>query len=198
MFSSTKNPFDQLKQSGADTKKSMQWYQSQVRKLGTINVNKLIRQGEQVNRIFTGEMYLFRYDPKTKDQLLYYDIYPLVLPFRRVENGFLGINLHYLPYGVRMFTLKELSKFVTDKNLNEDTRIRLSWRLLETSVKFEPAKACVKHYLYENILTRFMKIPYPDWVIATQLPVERFIGAQKATVWRDTRRKYRNVSQSVF
>ena len=172
------NPFDQLKQSGADIQKSMQWYQAQVRKIGTINVNKLIREGKQVTRIFPGEMYLYRYDPKTKDQLPYYDIYPLVLPFRRVENGFLGINLHYLPYGVRMFTLKELSRFVTDKKLNEDTRLRLSWRLLETSVKFEPAKACVKHYLYEHIQTRFMKIPYPDWVIATQLPVERFIGAQ--------------------
>jgi hypothetical protein len=39
------NPFDQLKQSGADIQKSMQWYQAQVRKIGTINVNKLIREG---------------------------------------------------------------------------------------------------------------------------------------------------------
>lgn len=193
----TKNPFDALRISAGDVQKSVQWYQAQVRKLGNINVNRLIREGKQVTRIFPGEMYLFRYDPKTKDQLLYYDIYPLVLPFRRVESGFLGINLHHLPHGVRMFTLKELSRFVTDRNLNEETTIRLSWRLLESSVKFEPAKACVKHYLYEHIQTRFMKIPYPDWITATQLPVERFIGAQKAAVWNDTKRKYRNV-QSGF
>ena len=193
-----KNPFNQIRTNVGDAEKSVQWYQLQVRKLGTINVNRLIREAKQVTRIFPGEMYLYRYDPKTKDQLPYYDIYPLVLPFRRVENGFLGLNLHYLPYAIRMFTPKKLSRFVTDIKLNEETRVRLSWRLLETSVKFEPAKACVKHYLYENIQTRFMKIPFPDWVIATQLPVERFIGAQKATVWRDTRRKYRNVSQSIF
>jgi hypothetical protein len=142
-------------------------------------------------------MYLFKYDPKTRDQLPYYDIYPLVLPFRKMENGFLGINLHYMPYGVRMFTLKQLDAFVNNRRMDETTRIRLSWRLLESSVKFETARACVKHYISEQLQTRLMKIPYPDWIIASQLPVERFIGAQKATVWRDTRRKSRNV-QSVF
>jgi hypothetical protein len=197
MVKNPNNPFLQLKANGADSQKSVQWYQAQVRKLGNINVNRLIREGNQVTRIFPGEMYLFRYDPKLKEQLQYFDIYPLVLPFRRLENGFLGINLHYLPYGIRKFTLEQLSTFVIDKRMNDDTRIRLSWRLLESSVKFEPAKACVKHYLIDQVQTRFLKIPFPDWTIATQLPVERFIGAQKFTVWRDTRRKYRNV-QSVF
>lgn len=191
------NPFDLLRESAAGREKSMQWYQAQIRKLGTINVNKILREGEKVNTIFPGDMYLFKYDPKTKDQLPYYDIYPLVLPFRKMENGFLGINLHYMPYGVRMFTLKQLDAFVSNRRMDETTRVRLSWRLLESSVKFETARACVKHYISEQLQTRLMKIPYPDWITASQLPVERFIGAQKATVWRDTRKKARNVS-SVF
>lgn len=188
------NPFDTLRVSAAGTEKSVQWYQAQVRKLGTINVNRMIREGNLTNVIFPGEMYLFRYDPKTKEQLPYYDIYPLVLPFRKIPNGFLGINLHYLPYAVRMFTLKQLNQFVNNQRMDETTRVRLSWRLLESSIKFEPAKACVKHYISEQMQSRMMKIPYPDWVIASQLPVERFIGANKSTVWRDTRRKYTNVS----
>jgi len=191
------NPFDSLRASAAGTEKSVQWYQAQVRKLGTININRVLREGKKVNTIFPGEMYLFKYDPKTKEQLPFYDIYPLVLPFRKMENGFLGINLHYLPYGLRMFTLKQLNQFVNNQRMDETTRVRLSWRLLESSVKFEPAKACVKHYLLDHLETRLMKIPYPDWIVASQLPVERFIGAQKAAVWNDTRRKYRNV-QSVF
>jgi len=191
------NPFDSLRASAAGRERSVQWYQAQVRKLGTININRVLREGEKVNTIFPGEMYLFKYDPKTKEQLPFYDIYPLVLPFRKMENGFLGINLHYLPYGLRMFTLKQLNQFVNNQRMDETTRVRLSWRLLESSVKFEPAKACVKHYLLDHLETRLMKIPYPDWIVASQLPVERFIGAQKAAVWNDTRRKYRNV-QSVF
>jgi hypothetical protein len=188
------NPFDTLRANAAGTEKSVQWYQAQVRKLGTINVNKVIREGQKTNVIFPGEMYLFQYDPKTKEQLPYYDIYPLVLPFRKLPNGFLGINLHYLPYAIRMFTLKQLSNFVNNQRMDETTRVRLSYRLLESSIKFEPAKACIKHYISEQMQTRMMKIPYPDWVIASQLPVERFIGANKSTVWRDTRRKYTNVS----
>jgi hypothetical protein len=194
----SKNPFDKIRASADGMERSLQWYRAQVRKLGSVSPNKLIREGKLTTRIFPGEMYLYGYDPKTKDTLPYYDIFPLVLPFRSVEDGFLGINLHYLPYGVRMFTLKELSKFASDDNLDEKTRIKFSWRLLETSVRFEPAKACVKHYLYGHVQTRFMKIPYPDWIIASQLPVDRFVGAQKETVWKDTQRKYRNVSQSVF
>lgn len=193
----SQNPFDTLRESAAGKERSVQWYQAQVRKLGTININRMLRDGEKVNTIFPGEMYLFKYDPKTKEQLPFYDIFPLVLPFRKVESGFLGINLHYLPYGLRMFTLKQLSEFVNNQRMDETTRVRLSWRLLESSVKFEPAKACVKHYLSDHLETRLMKIPYPDWIVASQLPVERFIGAQKAAVWNDTRRKYRNV-QSVF
>jgi hypothetical protein len=44
-----------------------------------------------------GKMYSFVYDPKTKEQLPYYDIYPLVFPIEYYNDGFLGINLHYLP-----------------------------------------------------------------------------------------------------
>lgn len=191
------NPFDKIKVNAAGVEKSFQWYREQVRKLGTINVNKILREGKKANLIFPGEMYIFKYDAKTKDTLPYYDMYPLVLPFRKMENGFLGVNLHYMPYGARFFTLKQLSKFTTDRSLDEDTRVRLSWRLLESSIKFDAARACVKHYLSDFLQTRLTKIPYPDWIIASQLPVEGFIGAPKSTVWRDTREKYRNV-QSVF
>lgn len=190
------NPFDTLRINAAGIERSVQWYQAQVRKLGTINIPRIIREGNVVNTIFPGEMYLFKYDPRTKDRLPYYDMYPLVLPFRKIPGGFLGINLHYLPYGIRMFTLKELGRFVNNQRMDETTRLRLSWRLLESSVKFEPAKACVKHYISEQLQSRLMKISYPDWIIASQLPVEKFIGAQKATVWRDTRRKYKNVNIS--
>jgi len=186
------NPFDTIRASAAGMEKSVQWYQAQIRKLGTVNTNKILRDGEKVNVIFPGEMYLFKYDPKTKEQLPFYDTFPLVLPFRKVPNGFLGINLHYLPYGLRMFTLKQMDQFVNNKRMDETTRVRLSWRLLESSIKFAPAKACVKHYISEYLETRLMKIPYPDWIVASQLPVERFIGAPKASVWMDTRRKYQN------
>jgi hypothetical protein len=36
-----------------------------------------------------------------------------------------------------------------------------------------------------------MEIPPEEWEIALFLPLERFVGATKRKVWRDTRKKYR-------
>lgn len=184
------NPFETLRQNVGDKERSVTWYQSQVRKLGTINTNQLLREGVLTNQIFPGFMYMFYYDPKYKETLPYYDRFPLVLPFRRVPGGFYGINLHYLPYMIRIRMLGFLNQYATDTNMNEKTRLRLSWRLIESSSRLKPVQACVKHYLYDHVRSRFLIIPSNDWVIASQLPVERFIGAQKDTVWRETRKKY--------
>lgn len=184
------NVFDSIRQDAAGKERSVQWYQAQVKRLGTINTNQLLRQGILVNQVLPGYMYLFAYDPKLKDTLPYYDRFPLVLPFRKVPGGFYGINLHYLPYLIRMRMLRFLHEFASDKNMDEKTRLRMNWNLLQSSSRLKPVQVCVKHYLQEHVLSRFMKIPYNDWVIATQLPVERFVGEKKDVVWRQTRKKY--------
>lgn len=186
----TANPFDTIRQQAGDKDRSSQWYQAQVRKLGTINTNQLLRQGKVTNRVIPGFMYLFGYDPKMKDTLPYYDRFPLVLPFRRVEGGFLGLNIHYMPYLVRMKMLRYLHQFASDQNMDEKTRIKVSWRILEGSSRLNPLANCVKRYLSEHVRTRFLNIPYNDWVIASQLPIEGFIGARKIEVWNQERRKY--------
>ena len=53
-------------------------------------------------KVDIGSMYLFRYDAKFKDKLPYFDAFPLCLPFEPTNNGFWGINLHYLPYLLRV------------------------------------------------------------------------------------------------
>lgn len=182
--------FGSLRAKAGDTERSVQWYQAQIKKLGTVSTSQLMREGKLVTTILPGEMYMFRYDPKLKESLSYYDTFPLVLPFRRVEQGFLGINFHYLPYLMRMRMLKLVSDFADDPSVNEDTRVRLTWRIIESSIRMKPVAACVKRYIKDNVNSRFLKIPFPDWVIASQLPVERFEGAHKTQVWRETRTKY--------
>lgn len=184
------NAFERVRTQAGDVQRSSQWYQTQVKKLGTINVNQLIREGVLVSQIFPGFMYLFGYDPKLKDTLPYYDRFPLVLPFRKVPGGFYGINLHYLPYLYRHRVLGFLSQYASDENMDEKTRLRINWRILESSSRLKPIRACVKHYLNDHVQTRFMKIPYNDWLIASQLPVERFVGAKREEVWMDSRKKF--------
>lgn len=182
--------FDKLKQQGADSDKSAQWFHTQVSKLGKINTRQLLKQGTLVNQILPGFMYLFGYDPKTKDKLPYYDGFPLVLPFRKIPGGFVGLNLHYIPYMVRIRMLEQMHQYASDDTMSEKTKVRLTWNILSGSSRLKPLQACVKHYLLEQVQTRFMIIPYNDWVIASQLPVENFVGASKEQIFRESKRIY--------
>ena len=55
--------------------KSARWYMDLIRELGlsTIQTQRVFRSniGEFVSNIIIGEMYIFTYDPKTKDKLPY-------------------------------------------------------------------------------------------------------------------------------
>jgi len=182
--------FKNIRQSADNTEKSYSWYQEQIKKLSGVSANNLLRNSILTNRLRPGEMYLFMYDPKHKDTLPYYDKFPLVLPFRVVPDGFFGINLHYLPYLVRYKLLGRLSELATDNKLNDKTRIAISWNILQSSSVYSPVNACVKHYLEKQIKTRFLKIPYPDWLIASQMPLEKFVGKSKTEVWKESQSKY--------
>lgn len=184
------NPFEKIRLKAGDTQRSVQWYQTQVKQLGSVRPNKLMSDTPQlVNTIQPGKMYMFFYDAKWKDKLPYFDMFPLVLPFKKVPGGFLGLNLHYLPYMARFKLLGMLSEYASDDKMNEDTRLLLSWKLLNSSSRLNMIKPCVKKYLAEQLQSRFLQINYPDWITASQLPVERFT-ADKNQVWRDSRAMY--------
>jgi hypothetical protein len=126
------------------------------------------------------------YDAKDKDTLPYWDKFPLVLPYKKVAGGFMGLNLHYLPYQPRVMLLQRLMEFATDKNMNENTRIRYSWSLIGGVSKFKWAEPCIKHYLTDHVKSTFRKIDAQDWATAVLLPVEQFVGATKTKVWADS------------
>lgn len=186
--------YDVFKQNNYDLKsaatKSKSWFQQQVSLLNAKNPTptKVMRSehAKTQNQIVPGNLYMFLYDPKTKDDLPYYDIFPLVFPFKKVPGGFLGLNMHYLPYQARVQLLDRLMQFATDTKLSESTRIRYSWATINGVSKFRLAEPCVKHYLTSHVRSTYRKIGAPDWATAMLLPVEQFVGASKAKVWNDS------------
>lgn len=179
------NPFETIRTKAGDSARSVNWYQQQIKKLGGISPTGLLKDGDITTRITPGSMYMFFYDAKHKDKLPYWDRFPLVLPFRAIPGGFYGINLHYMPYLARFKLLARLHDFATDDSMNENRKVQASWSVLSGLSGVAPIKNSVKHYLYEQVSSRFIKIKYNDWVIASQLPVERFVGANKADVWKN-------------
>jgi hypothetical protein len=171
-------------------RKSQTWFQQQARLLGRQQVSPLgmIKSNPEHNvaRIIPGEMYLFMYDAKHQEKLPYWDMFPMVFPFRKMPDGFIGLNLHYLPYQMRIRLLDRLMEFRTNKSLNENTRLRYSWATIQGSSKLKIAEPCVHRYLMSQVQSPFKKIEAKDWTTALMLPVERFVGSTKQRVWTES------------
>ena len=167
------------------------WLREQAQSVNTVSNPKqlLTKQSDRmVTAITVGRMYLFMYDPKMKDELPYYDRFPLIFPFRRVKGGFYGINMHYLPHMMRAKLMDSLHTLANNQNYDDSTKLRLSYQILHRASKFRFFEPCVKHYLNSHVRTRFLWVPADQWETALFLPLERFVGATKQQVWRDSRR----------
>ena len=120
------------------TQQSRDWFRKKAQQMRRVNRNQLMQEDEIIlrNRFGVGNMYMFFYDPKTKDTLPYYDAFPLVIPVEPAEKGFYGINLHYLPPVLRAKFLDSLLDITSNKSYDEKTKFRLSYQLLKGSQKF--------------------------------------------------------------
>jgi len=134
-----------------------------------------------------GFMYLFQYDPKYKEDLPYYDRFPLIFPFEDQGDSFLAMNLHYLPHVYRARLLDYLYDLLNNEKYNETTRIRASYKLLNAASRYKYFKPCVKRYLHSHVRSRFLQIPANEWDIAMFLPLERFAKKSKNYVYKESK-----------
>lgn len=142
----------------------------------------------QYSNIMPGNLYMFFYSAKHKETLPYWDTFPMVFPFAKTDDGFIGLNMHYLPYQLRVVLLDRLMQFSNNKNMDKTTKIRYSWNLISGVSKFKAAQPCVKRYLNTHVKSTFKKVESSDWATAMLLPVESFRGAAKIQVWEDSKR----------
>ena len=151
-----------------------------------INPGRLIRTNAEFNTdtITPGELYLFQYDAKYKDTLPMWDMFPLVFPFKKVSGGFIGLNMHYLPYPARIKVLDRLMDFRTNNKFDDTTRLRLSWGLIQGVSTLKMAEQCVHRYLASHVVSPYKRIDAVNWATAMMLPVERFVGGTKQKAWK--------------
>lgn len=178
------------------TNPSRTWLLEKIKSLNPTGKHRmeLIRQREaQRNKTMIGRFYFFFYDPKTKETLPYWDKFPLVIPIMRYPDGFLGLNLHYIPPKDRLILLKQLRIQASGAMNDERTRLRLSYPILKAMYQAYRATPCIKRYLAPHVRSRFVEIPAPEWDIAAALPLQQFTGKGSVTaqgVWEDSKEKY--------
>jgi len=143
-------------------------------------------------KFLIGGLYFFIYDPKGKSELPYYDRFPLVMPLQRNADGFLGLNIHYLPINYRiLFMRKLMGRAIYDEN-DEIKRIRITYDILDATKRLREFRPCVKQYLYSHIRSRILAVQPDEWDVATYLPVHQFKKQAAKTVWRDSIEEIRN------
>lgn len=184
------NPFENIRTSAGEQDRSFRWYQQAIRKFAN-NIQSFGEAsrtdlGELTTQLEPGDMYMFIYDPKFKNQLPYYDKFPLVMPFDDTSNGFVGLNLHYLPPLMRAKLLGSLLEY-TDKTLTDKSKIEVKWSMLKSFSKFPGIKPTIKKYLYSQVNSRFLKIDPQHWKASIFLPTQSFQGASTQAVYEDSK-----------
>ena len=164
--------------------KSTEWYRDKIKEFGTPGAMDLIRDGKRNTRPFFGRLNMFIYDPKFKKILPYYDTFPLVLPLERYSDGFLGINMHYLPIPLRIKLLDRLVDFSNDTNFDAGTALIVEYQKVK---KIRLVKPTIHKYLAGQVKSQFRRIDADEFMIATLLPVQRFKKASASDVWGKSR-----------
>ena len=87
------------------------------------------------------------------------------------NQGFLGINLHYLSMPMRMRLLDRLVDYSNNDKFDDTTQLLVDYARLKNVSLIKP---CLKRYLASNVKTQFRKVTADEFVVATLLPVQKF------------------------
>lgn len=155
-------------------KSAIDWFKGKVA--------NIIKKVKNPNQVFTkdatptiGQMYMFVYDAKHKDTLPFYDMYPLVFPIEFYGDGFLGINLHYLPPLARAALLNNLKKLANNNKYDDSTKLAISYEVLKAhAMRFKGFENCIKRYLFSHVRSSFHQVSSSDWDKAVLLPLQRW------------------------
>lgn len=167
-------------------KKSREWFRTEAKKVNSVNttsfMNSIANKSVTVPKI--GQMFIFSYDAKTKDVLPYFDRLPCIFIVEMYKDGFLGINLHYLPHVLRAKLMDALYNLTNRKALTETTKLRISYNILRQFALSPLINFCTKRYLYSHIKSKIHRIEPLEWEMALFLPLERFT-VNKNRVFKD-------------
>lgn len=190
------SPFDNLKVTKQNMRQSLNWFTMAIKALNQskYRANKLMGDtGRMTNYPVVGRMYLYQYDAIHKDDLPYWDKWPLIFYIDKFSknghNYWYGVNLHYLPPDLRLRLLSALYDITNNDKFDATTRVKLSYDILMrlSKAKNLGADFAFKMYRADAKESMFLEIPPSSWPMTAMLPLEAFQKASKQKVWHDAK-----------
>jgi hypothetical protein len=77
--------------------------------------------------------------------------------------------------------------YMNNNKLDETTRFKLSYDLLNGTSKLRAYAPCFKHYLYAHVTSKTVEVLPKEWETALFLPTDSFVGQKNASIWQKTR-----------
>lgn len=142
-------------------------------------VEELMRGGIKNPSAVPGRLYTFKYNAKHREILPYWDENPVILMVNKYEDGFLGLNFHYLPLDLRVRCLHTLDSQTRPRDLKT---LMINWEKIKSSAVSALGKIAVKRYLKDHMKSKLIHIPARDWYIALALPIAKFHKATENAV----------------
>ena len=162
---------DPLKDQQGGIRKSANWYRKTVADLADrITARKLMNSGKLNGVPSRGRLNMFFYDPKYKKTLPLYDTFPLVLPLETIPGGFMGMNFHYIRPLQRISLLNNLQRYASG-GMSKSTRIDATYDGIKN---VGIAKNTIKKYLYNHVMSNFLRVDFDEAALAVMLPVAQF------------------------
>lgn len=132
----------------------MDWYEAGIRSKSQ-NEARLTR-----TRFQPGKIYVFKYDPKYKKELPWFDENPVVLAIEQINNNDLGINLNLLPVPFKEKLLDELFTRMKIKVDKQETDIISEITGVEAPSNINALKEKPLRITYEGIKAYLEKDGY--------------------------------------
>ena len=169
-----------------------EWFRDQAKQVQRVNQNQFLNQRNKtisdINADCIGSMFFYRYDPKLKAKLPYYDMFPLVFPIEIYKDGWLGLNVHYLPPYYRAKLMDAL--YTITLKQGDKQQVQASYQLLKGARRFRYFKPCVKRYLATHVQSSIVFIEPKDWDMALLLPLQRFVKQSEEIIWKESGDKF--------
>jgi hypothetical protein len=139
---------------------------------------KLLKELQTTRVVNPGLMFFFHYDPKGADVLTQWDEFPLIFVLEIYKDGFLGLNLHFLPALVRQRIFVAFLKNAVMKK-GELDRLKLNYQISRTLVHATILAPAIKRYLWGQLRSPMKVVPADLWEDVLFLPMQQMHFNQK-------------------
>lgn len=168
-------------------KHSLDWFYKAIKSSSKRIPDRSI---EYRRRPVIGGLFHYFYSPKYATTLPYYDKFPLTIPIEMYDNGFLGLNLHYLP---PMYRASMMDLLINEYMRTKSTAhyMKISYKILHQASLIPLFEPCIHRYLYSHLASAPVSISPEYWGEIIMLPTQQFVKATAKEVWSNSRALHR-------